>query len=345
MVRRNITIWFYGGEPLLEFDLIKRAVKYAQRKRDNHYILSFGISTNLTLITPEKVNFLRENKVFLSVSLDGPEEDHDRNRRFADGRPTFKVVMNKLDMIRRLDGQYFKERVKIIATLTGHSRLRVIRDFFNGNAGIMTDLRMVNFIKEMVSGNYHKNNPYCLETFEREYANIIQDYLKEKKAGHSVKEGEFLYRLIEESLLNTQCRLHSFGITPKDSYTGTCFPGRKIALAPNGFYYTCERVDYNYPIGRVETGLDYQMIRSLLIAYNEALPDCTCCWARNLCGICFAAVNKDNRFDFSQQCQATRRDLAAGLILLYSMLEENPTAIIAGDQIIDKRSCPEQRDK
>jgi His-Xaa-Ser system radical SAM maturase HxsB len=76
-----IKIEFQGGEPLLNFDLIRHVVLKAEKinefeKRD----LQFVITTTLSLITDEILDFCKEHKIFLSSSLDGPEDLHNRNR-------------------------------------------------------------------------------------------------------------------------------------------------------------------------------------------------------------------------------------------------------------------------
>jgi uncharacterized protein len=76
-----IKIEFQGGEPLLNFDLIRYVVLKAKKlneveKRD----LQFVITTTLSLITDEILDFCKDHKIFLSSSLDGPEDLHNRNR-------------------------------------------------------------------------------------------------------------------------------------------------------------------------------------------------------------------------------------------------------------------------
>ena len=76
-----IKIEFQGGEPLLNFDLVRYVVIKAKQineieKRD----LQFVITTTLSLITDEILDFCKEHKIFLSSSLDGPEDLHNRNR-------------------------------------------------------------------------------------------------------------------------------------------------------------------------------------------------------------------------------------------------------------------------
>jgi len=90
-----IKIEFQGGEPLLNFDLIKHIVLQAKKinatqSRD----LQFVITTTLSMVTDEILSFCKEHKIYLSSSLDGPEDLHNKNRprpgrdsygRFVDG--------------------------------------------------------------------------------------------------------------------------------------------------------------------------------------------------------------------------------------------------------------------
>lgn len=76
-----IKIEFQGGEPLLNFDLVKHVVLKAKQineveKRD----LQFVITTTLSLMTDEILEFCKEHKIYLSASLDGPEDLHNKNR-------------------------------------------------------------------------------------------------------------------------------------------------------------------------------------------------------------------------------------------------------------------------
>lgn len=79
--RENISIGFYGGEPLLNFDLIKNIVNYA----NNIFLgkeLIYSITTNLTVITDEMLRFFEDNKFEIMVSLDGAKESNDKNRKY-----------------------------------------------------------------------------------------------------------------------------------------------------------------------------------------------------------------------------------------------------------------------
>ena len=87
----QVTISFYGGEPLLAFPLIKEIILYTTGKYKG-FAYDFRMTTNGYLLKDSILDFLAEYNCGISVSLDGPEEDHDRNRVLAGGGGTFKTV-------------------------------------------------------------------------------------------------------------------------------------------------------------------------------------------------------------------------------------------------------------
>lgn len=88
---------FTGNEPLLEFELLKRVVRYIRGRRDG---IRMRMDTNGTLLSPEKVKFLLDNDVRIFLSLDGCRKAHDRHRVFPGGRgSTFDVILKNIEKI------------------------------------------------------------------------------------------------------------------------------------------------------------------------------------------------------------------------------------------------------
>lgn len=95
-MKRTPGICFYGGEPFLNFPLIKEVVEYV-KQIDNETI--FYITTNGTLLNSEIIDFLTENNILITFSLDGFKENHDRNRVYENGRPTFDTIINNINKL------------------------------------------------------------------------------------------------------------------------------------------------------------------------------------------------------------------------------------------------------
>jgi uncharacterized protein len=92
-----LTLVFFGGEPLLNFDLISDAVEYAGEKgAQQNKRFNFAVTTNGTLLTQPIIDFLAEKQVSVTVSMDGDAKNHNQHRRFLNGDPSYQVVFPKI---------------------------------------------------------------------------------------------------------------------------------------------------------------------------------------------------------------------------------------------------------
>lgn len=93
-IEECITYHFFGGEPLLRFDHIKRAVKILEEAVAQGGMIRplYTITTNATIITEEIIGFFKEYDFKVGVSMDGPEEINDQLRVYANGHGTFKII-------------------------------------------------------------------------------------------------------------------------------------------------------------------------------------------------------------------------------------------------------------
>lgn len=131
-----IKIEFQGGEPLLNFDLIKYIVLAAeQRNKKEMRDLAFVIATNLSMINDEILIFCRDHAIDISTSLDGPEDLHNGNRP-NEGHDSYRLTLEGIARARNILG---KDRVSALMTTTKASLSRVkdiideyVRLGFNG---------------------------------------------------------------------------------------------------------------------------------------------------------------------------------------------------------------------
>lgn len=104
---KTLKIEIQGGEPLLNFSLIRFIVTEAKRLNENaHKDLQFVIASNLALLDDEVVAFSREHQIFFSTSLDGPPELHNRNRH-RPGLNSWELVKDGVKRIREELGPNF----------------------------------------------------------------------------------------------------------------------------------------------------------------------------------------------------------------------------------------------
>lgn len=126
-------IAFYGGEPLLEFDLLRQIVLFAEEFGDQCGIKpGFSISTNGTLLTDEKLPFLVDHNIGVAVSLDGDKKTHDRYRRFRHGTNSehklgsYDIVVRNMKRFAELHPNYTHRSINL--TLTATSDFEAIND-------------------------------------------------------------------------------------------------------------------------------------------------------------------------------------------------------------------------
>jgi len=123
------TIEFQGGEPLLNFDIVRYIIEYAKQKNHSEKSdangfyagrknITFTIVTNFTAMDYEKLEFLMENNIRLSTSLDGPKRLHNKNRPFSGGS-SYRFVTQWIDIIKNeFEYPLF---VNALPTITKHS--------------------------------------------------------------------------------------------------------------------------------------------------------------------------------------------------------------------------------
>ena len=115
----HITMEFQGGEPLVNFDLIKDAVDLT--KTLNGKVgkqIGFVLCTNLSILTDEHLDFCKEHDVLISTSLDGPDYLHDKNRPLGKGKPSHAIVVRN---IKRAQEALGKHAVSALMTTTRES--------------------------------------------------------------------------------------------------------------------------------------------------------------------------------------------------------------------------------
>lgn len=97
---RQVEVSFWGGEPLLEWSLLQEVVNYAKEKSVQDAVpVNFGGTTNGTLLTPEKLDFLDKNKLFFLVSIDGTEETHDSYRKYVNGNGSHSTIIDNMKKV------------------------------------------------------------------------------------------------------------------------------------------------------------------------------------------------------------------------------------------------------
>lgn len=173
---------FQGGEPLLNFDIIKHIVFYAEANKGSHEI-SYNVVTNLTLLTDEILEFFMEHNFGISTSIDGPEFVHDTNRPFKEGSGTYTKV---LDSIKKIQSKGI--RVGAIQTTTRHS-MKYPREIVHAYRDLGFDSIFIRPLTPLGKATLHWDEiGYSPEEFLDFYKEVMEELLQINKKERFMKE-------------------------------------------------------------------------------------------------------------------------------------------------------------
>lgn len=273
--RQHCEIDFFGGEPLLNWDVVKQTVEYVESIQAKHNkIFKLTLTTNGVLLTQDKIDYVNEHDMSLVLSIDGREEVHNRMRPSAGGTDTYKTVAkNLVNAVKQRDGREYYVR----GTYT-HNNLDFTKDVM-----AMSDLGFEHLSMEPVVG---KEGEYVLRDedlpiLEKEYEKLADLYLQRQKDGWGEKFNFFHFRM--------------------DLYRGPCMAKRLrgcgagheyMAVVPNGDIYPCHQFvgRDGYVLGNVFEGLkNFDIPREFRNTHVFTKPTCAACWAKFFCsGGCHA---------------------------------------------------------
>jgi uncharacterized protein len=299
----RLAFGFYGGEPFLNFDLIKKLVPYIkQRIRGKKYL--FHITTNGTIMNDEIIQFITENDVSLMVSLDGPKEIHDSNRCFGSGKGSFDVVMKNIEKIKKVAPGYVKDKVRFSAVFTEEVSFCSLTKFFtdfetvkdpyvvasNPSPFYLTKEKQ----NEKKSQNYQYYDDLNYETFK---------YMlyKNKRLGKS-DVSNIIAGWEEKERSDMEDHRMLTSETPDNFHpSGPCVPGsRRLFVTIDGKLFPCERTSEASDvscIGSIDKGIDLDKARKLMNIGRLTEEACKNCWAAGFCIACVSSADNGKEMD------------------------------------------------
>lgn len=274
------TIGFYGGEPLLNFKLIKEVIEYANEKFKGKEIV-YSITTNGTLLNDDIIDFFEENNVMLTVSLDGPKAIHDKNRRFLNGGGSYDIVMNNLNKVKEKSKKEMPFNINMVID-PENDYDEIIKIFKH------PVLEGINVNISIVEEN-EKTKRYSEDYYSKFQNDMFFGLLNELRGG----KRESVSKIVQKGIQQMNTRLSAFRtniLSNKTAPSGPCIPGKmRLFIDCFGTFYPCERVSEtvdDFKIGTIETGFDILKISNLLNIAELTEEACRNCWAFSLCTVC-----------------------------------------------------------
>ena len=310
--RQHCEIDFFGGEPLLNWDVVKQTVEYIESIQEQHNkIFKLTLTTNGMLLTQDKIDYVNEHKMSLVLSLDGRESVHNAMRPVAgSGAESYKyIAKNLINAVKQRHGLEYYVR----GTYT-HKNLDFTKDVM-----AMSDLGFEHLSMEPVVG---EEGDYVLReedwpVLEKEYEKLADIYLQRQLDGWGEKFNFFHFRM--------------------DLYRGPCMAKRLrgcgagheyMAIVPNGDIYPCHQFvgKDGYVLGNVYDGLQNTEIpKDFRNTHVFSKPTCAECWAKFFCsGGCHAnnitlGGDLETPYEFGCRLQKKRIECA---IMIQAELEQ-----------------------
>ncbi|MBW2660889.1 MAG: radical SAM protein [Deltaproteobacteria bacterium] len=292
------SIQFFGGEPTLNFPVIQQVCRDVSDLRERGALIeppTFGIVTNAFHLTDEMLDFFERYRFSVTVSLDGPRELHDQNRKTLSQTGSFDKVVANID---RLRGRVAE--LNIESTYTKHHL----------DSGI-TIKELYNFVDKSfgpddvmvfpVSPGYYKSGDYILErNLEEINATITRMTVEMLRSGiRSLAGPSPRTKAVHVPLKIIGAMLSRTGTCPY--YCTTC--QQAMSIAPNGDIFPCFGFvgTMEFLMGNVQdkdafTSDRYQSVLERFVGNlkeKNTAKGCDKCWARRLCWQCLVSIYKE----------------------------------------------------
>lgn len=309
--RRNLELDFFGGEPLMNFDVVKQTVAYARSiEKEHHKNFRFTITTNGLMLNDDSIDFINREMSNCILSLDGRKEVNDRLRVRVDGSGSYDAIVPKFQKLvarRPKDKDYY-----VRGTFSKYNL-----DFLNDIKHFL-DLGFDEISMEPVVSD--KKLDYSIQeedlprVFE-EYERLSRFMIERTRAG---KGFDFFHFMID--LNQGPCAIKRL--------RGCSCGNEYVAVTPTGDIYPCHQFvgDENWKMGNVLTDQVNEDMKNRFAMINVyTKPECINCWAKFYCsGGCNAnnmQYEGDIKKPHSISCELEKKRLECAVMIQAALAE------------------------
>ena len=309
--RHNLEVDFFGGEPLMNWDVVKKLVAYArsvEKERGKNF--RFTLTTNGVLIDDDVIDFANKEMSNVVLSLDGRKEIHDATRVDYRGNGSYDKIVPKFQKLvasRGGKGYYMR------GTFT-HQNPDFTKDVFH-----MADLGFTELSMEPVvcaANDPMALTPEDIEIVKEQYEILAKDMIRREKEGKPITFYHYMIDLTEGPCIYK--RISGCG-------SGTEY----MAVTPWGDLYPCHQFvgEETYKLGDIWNGVTNDALREEFRACNAyARPECKDCWAKLYCsGGCAAnAYHATGRIQgvYEPGCELFKKRIECAIMMKAALVKK-----------------------
>lgn len=309
--RRNLEVDFFGGEPLMNFEVVKKLVAYGrslEKKHDKHF--RFTLTTNGVLLNDEIIDFANREMDNIVLSIDGRKSVHDYMRPSKNKKGSYDLILPKFKKVAKSRNQ---QKYYVRGTFTHHN-LDFVEDVLHLADEGFEQISVEPVVAEPTEDYaiQEEDLPIIMEGYDR----LAKEMLKRKREG---KGFNFFHYMID--LSGGPCvykRLSGCG-------SGTEY----LAVTPWGDLYPCHQFvgKEEFCLGNVEEGIINTEVRDTFKLCNVyAKEDCKKCFAKFYCsGGCAANAyncHGDINTTYEIGCELQRKRVECAIMLQAAYDEE-----------------------
>ena len=302
--RRNLEVDFFGGEPLMNWDVVKELVAYGRELEQSHHKkFRFTLTTNGILLNDEIMDYLNENMDNVVLSIDGRQEVHDRMRPTPNGKGSYGLILDKFKKMAELRGQ---TRYYVRGTFT-RENLDFAKDVLH-----LADEGFQQISIEPVVADGRETyalRDEDLPKLEEQYEFLAREMLAREERGDGFTFFHFLMDLSQGPCIVK--RLSGCGSGCED-----------LAVHPSGDLYPCHQFvgQEEFRMGSVFEGVTRRDLLDRFRGVNVySKPGCQDCWAKFYCsGGCAANAWQfahDLHGNYELSCHLERKRLECALMM------------------------------
>lgn len=270
--RRNLEVDFFGGEPLMNLEVVKETVKYARGiEKDAGKNFRFTITTNGLALNDDTIDFINREMGNVVLSIDGRREVNDAMRPTVNGKGSYDIILPNYQKLVASRGERGEQEYYVRGTYTRHNT------DFDADVLELFDAGFDQISVEPVVGpetDDYTIRPGDVAKIEKSYERLMDELITRRRA----QKGDFNFFHFMLDLENGPCAIKRL----KGCGSGNEY----LAVTPEGELYPCHQFVGNadFKMGDVDAGVTRQDLKERFAAAHLLnKPECQRCWAKFFC--------------------------------------------------------------